>query len=36
LAGAVLAATGLTVEQLSVRVHPAVEPTTVVRLGAGD
>jgi 16S rRNA (guanine527-N7)-methyltransferase len=35
-AGAVLAQSGLVVEQLSVRAHPSAEPATVVRLGAGD
>ncbi|HZA05649.1 MAG TPA: 16S rRNA (guanine(527)-N(7))-methyltransferase RsmG [Propionibacteriaceae bacterium] len=35
-AGPELAATGLTVEQLSVSAHPSLEPATVVRLGAGD
>ena len=35
-AGPVLAEAGLTVEQLSVSAHPAVEPATVVRLGADD
>jgi 16S rRNA (guanine527-N7)-methyltransferase len=34
-AGPALARTGLTVEQLSVTAHPAVEPATVVRLVAG-
>ena len=34
-AGPALAPSGLTVEQLSVTAHPAVEPATVVRLGAG-
>ena len=34
-AGPVLAATGLTVEQLSVTAHPSLEPATVIRLG-GD
>ena len=35
-AGPVLAATGLNVEQLSVRAHPSLEPATVIRLSAGD
>ncbi len=35
-AGPILAETGLAVEQLSVRVHPSLDPATVVRIGAGD